>query len=121
MLAAALALIAATPDPQAEALRASFAGWYTEVEDDLGSGDSRVTGVVTDGCTTTITGEKGRWTIGWRSVRTVALEDVFVFLEGPGVKLAVVADVRSEADLSKLRGMRDAMVALANRCGGKLP
>ena len=109
------------PDPQAQALQTSFAGWRTEIEDDLGSGDSRVTGVATKGCTTTITGEKGRWVLDWRAVRTIALEDVFVFLEGPGLKLAVVADVRSEADLPKLRGMRDAMLALVSRCQRKAP
>lgn len=111
----ALALAAA--DPAGDALKASFAGWLTEVEDDLGSNDSRVTGVATDGCTTTITGEKGRWTVDWRTVRTVALEDVFVFLEGPSLKIAVVADVRSESDLPKLRGMWTAMRTLAARCG----
>ena len=116
MLLAALALAAA--DPPADALRASFAGWLTEVEDDLGDGDSRVTGVATVGCTTTITGEEGRWAVDWRTVRTIALEDVFVFLEAPGMKLAVVADVKSEADLPKLRGMWTAMRALATRCGG---
>lgn len=114
MLLAALALAAA--DPAGDALQASFVGWHTEIEDDLGSGDSRVTGVVTRGCVTTVSGEKGRWELDWRAIRTVALEDVFVFVEGPGVKLAVVADVRGEADLPKLRGMRDAMVALAARC-----
>ena len=115
MLLAALALAAA--DPSADALRESFAGWLTEVEDDLGDGDSRVTGVATVSCMTTITGEKGRWVVDWRTVQTVALEDVFVFIEAPGVKLAVVADVRSEADLPKLRGMWAAMRGLAARCG----
>lgn len=114
MLFAALALAAA--DPAADPLKASFAGWHTEVEDDLGDGDSRITDVATRGCTTTIIGEKGRWTVDWRTVRTVALEDVFVFIEAPGVKLAVVADVKSEADLPKLREMWTAMKALAARC-----
>lgn len=105
--------------PIGDPLAASFAGWLTQVEDDLGDGDSTVTGVATRGCLTTITGEKGRWTVDWRTVRTVALEDVFVFLEGPGLKLAVVADVKSEADLPKLRGMWTAMRDLAARCGAQ--
>lgn len=108
----ALTLAAATADP----IAATFAGWHTEVEDDLGTGDSRVSGVATQGCVTTIIGEKGRWAIDWRQVRTIALEDVFVFLEGPGLKLAVVADVRDAAGQDKLRGMRDAMARLATRC-----
>lgn len=115
MLLAALALATAAPvDP----LQASFAGWITEIEDDLGGGDSRVTGVATTACATTITGAKGRWTIDWRTVGTIALEDVFVFLEGPGLKLAVVADVRDTAGQTKLRGMWTAMKALATRCAG---
>lgn len=77
-----------------------------------------MTGVVTQGCITTITGEKGRWVVDWRTIRTVALEDVFVFLEAPGLKIAVVADVKSEADLPRLRGMWTVMKALALRCGG---
>lgn len=108
----------ATAAPAVDPLAASFAGWRTEVEDDLGNGDSRVTGVATAGCVTTIAGEKGRWAIDWRTMKTVALEDVFVFLEGPGLKLAVVADVRGDADLAKLRGMWTAMRGLATRCGG---
>lgn len=117
MLLAALALLAANPqaDAQADALGAAFAGWHTEIEDDLGP-DSRVTGVATEGCVTTITGEKGRWAVDWRTVRTIALEDVFVFLDGPGLKLAVVADVRDAAGQAKLRGMRDAMAGLRGRC-----
>lgn len=120
MLLAALALAAApAADAQADALRAAFRGWYTEVEDDLGTGDSPVREVATAGCVTTITGEKGRWTVDWRTVRTIALEDVFVFLEGPGLKLAVVADVHDAAGQAKLRGMWTAMKALATRCGGQ--
>ena len=114
MLLAALALVAA--DPPADPLRASFAGWLTEVEDDLGDGDSRITGVTTAGCTTTIIGEKGRWVVDWRTVQTVALEDVFVFLKAPRLKIAVVADVRDTAGQAKLRGMWTGMKALATRC-----
>lgn len=112
-------LLTALAVAQADPLAAAFQGWHTEVEDDLGTGDSRVTGVATQGCITTITGEKGRWAVDWRTVRTIALEDVFVFLEGPGLKLAVVADVQDAAGQAKLRGMRDAMAALATTCRAK--
>jgi hypothetical protein len=121
-LLAALALAQAAPAPaedHAAALSRAFAGWYTEVEDDLGDADSRVTGVATDGCVTMITGEKGRWRVDWRTVEAVALEDVFVFLAGPGLKIAVVADVRDEAGLAKLRGMHAAMRGLAAGCRGR--
>lgn len=78
-----------------------------------------MTGVTTQGCVTTIAGEKGRWTVDWRTVRTIAMEDVFVFLEGPGLKIAVVADVRDAAGQGRLRAMRDAMAARAAKCQAK--
>jgi hypothetical protein len=108
-----LALLQASPpDPVA----AAFAGWHVEVEDDLGGGDSRVTAVSTVGCVTTIMGEKGRWAIDWARVDTVGLADVFVFLRAPELQIAVVADVRDEAGLAKLRGMHTAMIAARERC-----
>ncbi|WP_419809880.1 hypothetical protein [Sphingomonas sp.] len=116
-LAATGAPAGAVPDP----LAASFAGWYTEIEDDLGTGDSRVKRVVTAGCLTTITGEKGSCRVDWRTVDTVALEDVFVFLKGPSLQIAVVADVRDAAGQAKLRGMWMAMRALSARCATGMP
>lgn len=121
MLLAALALAATSSDPGADALQASFAGWHIAVEDDLGAGDSPVRSVATQDCVTTIAGEKGRWTVDWRTVRTIALEDVFVFLEAPGLKIAVVADVRDAAGQEKLRGMWTAMKTLATRCAARAP
>ena len=118
LIALALALTPAD-DPPADALRESFASWTTAVEDDLTHTDSPVTDVATDGCTTKIAGERGNWTVDWRTVRTVALEDVFVFLEGPQLKLAVVADVQDQAGQARLRGMWNAMQGLARRCGGE--
>ena len=118
MLLMALALVAAD-DPPVDALREIVAGWPTAIEDDLSHGNSRVTDVATRGCVTTITGERGNWTVDWRKVRTVALEDVFVFLEGPQLKLAVVADVRDTDDQARLRNMWTAMRTLATRCGGE--
>lgn len=100
----------------ADPIAAAFAGWYVEVEDDIGGGDWRVIGVGTEDCVTTLTGEKGRWAIDWHTVRTIALEDVFVFMEGPGLKIAVVADVKDAAGQGRLRAMRDAMTAEASRC-----
>lgn len=119
-LFAALALVQA-PVPAADPLASSFAGWHTEIEDDLGDNDSRVTGVATDGCTTVITGEKGSWRVDWATVQTIALEDVFVFLEAPSLKLAVVADVRDAAGQARLRGMWAVMKGLATRCAGRPP
>ena len=78
-----------------------------------------MTGVATDGCVTIIAGEKGRWAIDWRTVRTIAMEDVFVFIEGPGLKIAAVADVKDASGQGRLRAMRDAMVAAAGRCQPK--
>ena len=112
-LLAALMLAQVAP---ADPLAASFAGWHTEVEDDLGSADSRVVSARTAGCVTTVVGEKGNWRLDWRTIETVALEDVFVFLKGPGVQLAVVADVRDAAGQTKLRGMWTAMRGLSARC-----
>lgn len=121
LLLAALALVQAAP-LAADPLAASFAGWHTGVEDDLGSADSRVKAVRTAGCVTTVTGEKGSWRLDWRTIETIALEDVFVFLKGPGVQLAIVADVRDAAGQAKLRGMWTAMRGLAARCAvGTLP
>lgn len=122
-LLAALALARAQLQPEpadAAALTASFAGWHTEVEDDLGP-DSRVTAVATAGCVTTVTGEEGSWRLDWRTIETVAPEDVFVFLKGPGVQLAVVADVRDAAGQAKLRAMWTAMRGLAARCATGTP
>ena len=119
MLLMALAL--AADDPPADFLRESFAGWTTQIEDDLGHRQSRVTEAVTRGCVTTITGEQGQWSVDWRKVKTVALEDVFVFLEGPQLKLAVVADVQNDAGQARLRAMWVAMRTLATRCGGEGP
>lgn len=97
-------------------IAASFKDWRVEIEDDLGGADSRVRSVATKGCATTIVGKEGRWTIDWRAVRVIAMEDNFVFLEGPALKMAVVADVRDEAGQLRLRTMRDAMQAAADRC-----
>ncbi|WP_425230532.1 hypothetical protein [Sphingomonas sp.] len=105
---------AATPDP----LAASFAGWIIEVEDDLHHSSSRLQSVVTAGCVTTLKGAQGRWVVNWRTVDTVALEDVFVFLRGTAFQIAVVADVQDTAGRAKLRRMWMAMQMLARRCGG---
>lgn len=120
MLPIALALAAAN-DPPADFLRESLAGWPTQIEDDLTHRQARVSDAATAGCTTTMTGEQGSWTVDWRKVRTVALEDVFVFLEGPQLKLAVVTDVQNGADQARLRAMWTAMRTLATRCGGEGP
>lgn len=116
----ALALAQAVPT-EVDLLAASFSGWHTAVEDDLGSADSRVQAVATVGCVTTLTGEKGSWRLDWRVIETIALEDVFVFLKGPGLQLAVVADVRDAAGEAKLRSMWTAMRGLATRCATGTP
>ncbi len=73
--------------------------------------------VETEGCATRLVAQRHAWTIDWHRVRTVALEDVFVYIDAPPFTGAVVADVRNAGDKAKLRAMWDAMRALAVRCG----
>jgi hypothetical protein len=113
--ALSLALTIAQAQP-ADPIAATFRGWHVEVEDDRGGPDARVTDATTIGCVTTISADKRSWAVDWSQVDTIGLADVFIVLRGPGLQIAVVADVRDAAGVARLRGMRDAMMAAQGRC-----
>jgi hypothetical protein len=70
----------------------------------------------TKGCKTQIVGTTRKWTIDWRKVKIVALEDTFVFVAAPPVQLAIVGDASIPEQAAKLAALNAAMKQAAARC-----
>lgn len=110
-LAAAAPETTFVPDPIATAL----VGLIAVVEED-GAPDRPLVGMTTHGCETKVSAQESDWTIDWRKAEAVALEDTFVFVSAPPVKLAVVADASKPDQADKLRELNRAMQEVAKRC-----
>ena len=108
---AGAALATAPAGPIATATR----GLVAVVEED-GQADVRLRAVRTRGCRTEIVGASRRWTIDWRRPASVALEDTFVFIDAPPVRIAIVADAPRPDQARRLRALDAAMRGVAMRC-----
>ncbi len=106
--------VATTP---ADPIAAAAQGLNAQIEDDMrDGGDLRLVSMTTKGCKTRMVSTARRWTINWRKARMVALEDTFVFVEAPPVKLAIVGNASIPAQAAKLAALNAAMQGAAARC-----
>ena len=112
----ALLMMLASPlsaDPIAQAA----VGLNAQIEDDIRpGGDIRLVSFQTKGCKTRMIGTTRNWTIDWRKAEMVALEDSFVFVAAPPVKLAIVGDASITDQAAKLAALNAAMQGAAAQC-----
>ena len=109
-----LFLLAIAAEPQ-DTMAATIVGLYAVVEED-DQPDRRLLALRTSGCTTRVTAEGRSWTVDWRKADAVALEDTFVFVSAPPVKLAIVGDASKPDQAAKLSALHLEMLAAARRC-----
>jgi hypothetical protein len=110
-----LMMLASAPanDPIAEAAT----GLNAQIEDDVRpGGDIRLVSFKTKGCKTRMAGTTRKWTIDWSKAEMVALEDTFVFVAAPPIKLAIVGDASIPDQAAKLVALNAAMQDAAARC-----
>ena len=103
----------AVPDP----ISAAVNGLVAVVEED-GQPDVRLEGMRTDACRTVVMAAGRQWTIDWHRVEAVALEEGFVFVAAPPVRIAIVADGLQPDQAERLRLLDSAMRQVAQRCAG---
>ena len=115
ILAAFLAVAAQSPSPAPDPIARAIDGLVAEVEEDR-QPDRRLETMATNGCETVVTAAGGTWTIDWRRAQRVVLEDTFVFVDAPPVRLAIVGDAGIPAQAARLVALSEAMQAAAARC-----
>lgn len=102
-------------DPIGDALKRLT---YAEIEDDLSSSpDKTLDAIVTRDCVSEMRAGDRKWTLDWRKITTVGPGDTFVFVQGPGVQLAIVGDVSKPDQAAALSALHMAMQAMRRRCG----
>ncbi len=113
-----LLLIAATPQSATtDPIAAAASGLTAQIEDDMRPGDdSMLVSMKTKGCKTRMTGTTRKWTIDWRKAEMVSLQDTFVFVSAPPIKLAIVGDASIPDQAAKLAALNAAMQDAATRC-----
>ncbi len=103
--------------PAADPIAQAAVGLNAQIEDDVrASGDIRLVSFKTKGCKTRMIGTTRKWTIDWRKADMIALEDTFVFVSAPPVKLAIVGDASIPDQATKLVALNAAMQDAATRC-----
>lgn len=91
---------------------------YAEVEDDLSSSpDKALDAIVTRECVSEMRAGDRSWSLDWRKITTVGPGDTFVFVQGPGVQLAIVGDASKPDQAQALSALMMAMQAMRGRCG----
>lgn len=91
---------------------------YAEVEDDLSSSpDKALDAIETKDCVSEMRAGDRSWSLDWRKITTVGPGDTFVFVQGPGVQLAIVGDASKPDQAQALSALHMAMQAMRGRCG----
>ena len=116
ILAAFLAVAAQSPSPAPDPIARAIEVLVAEVEEDR-QPDRRLEAMATNGCETLVTAAGRTWTIDWRRAQRVVLEDTFVFVDAPPVRLAIVGDAGSPEQAARLVALSEAMQGAAARCG----
>ncbi len=103
--------------PVASEIDRAFTGLVAVVEDDIGRGpELRLKKIQSKACKSKLVGKKQIWTVDWKKVDAVALEDTFIYLSAPSVKLAIVGDASQPDQLRKLQMLHRAMSEKALSC-----
>jgi hypothetical protein len=118
-LVLSMAALLASASASASTIDSAAKGLKIQVEDDLTfDGDHWLTKVKSKPCVTTLIAKKRSWTLDWRTIHTVGPGDSFLYLEGAGVKMALVVDAGKPAQVKKLQKLLLAMWNEQARCGG---
>lgn len=83
------------PPPAAnvrDPIGAAIKGLVAQIEDDEGPDDVRLVRAVTKGCRTKLVGKKRIWAIDWRNVTALGSGDTFLYVQAPGLKIAIGAN-----------------------------
>ncbi len=95
-----------------------------QIEDDLSDEPDRMLAAVkSEDCVTTLTGKEteARWTVDWTKVTQLGPGDTFIFVEGDGVKLALVGDLSKPGALDHMIDLYGAMKDRWEFCGSIAP
>lgn len=91
-----------------------------QIEDDLSQRpDVMLASAQNEGeCFTVLRGQTGDrvWRIDWRKIEVVAPVQNFVFIQGEGVKMALVGDFRADGAVEALNGLSAAMATRWRAC-----
>jgi hypothetical protein len=111
MILTLLLFLSNSPEP----IDKAFTGLVAEVEDDLGP-DYPLQAIQTKGCKSKLIAKGKAWSVNWAKAEMVALEDTFVFIMAPRIKLAIVGDASKPDQRIKLEALYDAMMDKAGTC-----
>lgn len=107
------------PPPAANAkdpIGAAIKGLIAQIEDDEGPDDVRLVRAVTKDCQTKLVGKKHSWAINWRSVTALGAGDTFIYVQAPGLKIAIVGKAWEPKQARKLGALLAAMQSVQARC-----
>ncbi len=103
---------ASVKDPISPAIR----GLVAQIEDDLGADDPKLVRAITKGCETRLIGKQRSWRIDWRAVQMLGPGDTFVYVQAPGLQIAIVGKAWEPRQARKLAELLAAMQSMQMRC-----
>ena len=91
-----------------------------QVEDDNGGGDLMLLSMATQDCKTMVRGAPAReWVIDWKTIKTLGLQQNFIFVKGDDLQIAIVADTSKADQADKLSELAMAMTNAKRGCQGE--
>ena len=88
--------------------------------DDNGGGDLMLLSMATQDCKTMVRGAPAReWVIDWKTIKTLGLQQNFIFVKGDDLQIAIVADTSKADQADKLSELAMAMTNAKRGCQGE--